>query len=163
MNLTARTTPGTLVQMALLLGVSLAGMAIARWTHDRPLSFQYAWSQHVEQSASAKGIRTASLEEVRAVVEDFSRIILDARKQSDYLAGHIPGALSLPMHEVDAHLSGITALLTPEQPILVYCGGQDCDESLQLGELLQTAGYTNLTLFVGGMSAWREAQMPVAR
>jgi rhodanese-related sulfurtransferase len=54
-------------------------------------------------------------------------------------------------------------LLTPEQPIVVYCSGPECDESLKLGEILITAGYTNIALFAGGMTAWTEAGYEVQR
>ena len=48
-------------------------------------------------------------------------------------------------------------MLTPEQPILVYCSGQACDESLLVSSNLLEQGFTNVSLFAGGMEEWLAA------
>lgn len=159
----ARKSPGTLLQMLILLAAAGLGAIAARPFYDNPLPFHYAWDRHVEGAATEKGMRTATLEEARAISDSFSHIILDARRTSDYQAGRIPGAMSLPVHEVDKHLASVTAFLTPSQPILVYCSGHECEESLELGQILMTAGYTNVTLFAGGITDWQAAGYPVER
>jgi rhodanese-related sulfurtransferase len=159
----ARRGLNAVTQMAVLFAVSAAAVLIARGFYSHPLSLHYPWSEHVERSAVEHGMAVASLAETRVIAETFSHIIFDARREADYLAGHLPGAMSLPSGDIDRHFSGITSLLTPEQPILVYCSGQDCDESLMLGKTLIEAGYTNITLFVGGMKEWTDANLPVER
>jgi rhodanese-related sulfurtransferase len=149
--------------MLLLLALAVAGAAGSRLLTEKPLPLHYAWGEHVAGTAVEKGMRTASVEEARAISDSFSHIILDARRTSDYNAGRIPGAMSLPVHEVDKHLASVSALLTPAQPILVYCSGHECEESLELGEILIKSGYTNVTLFAGGITAWQEAGYPVER
>lgn len=154
---------GTLAQMVVLLVAAVAAAAVMRALDDDPLPFDYAWSQHVERAAQEKGMRTVTLDEAREMVSAFSHIVLDARKVADYEAGHLPGAMSLPLLDFDEQFPVISALLTPEQPVLVYCSGHDCDESLKLGEILIQSGYTNITLFAGGMSAWQDAGLEVQR
>jgi len=158
-----RKHPGTLLQMLLLIALAAAGVVVSRFIYEKPLPLNYAWGQHVAGAALEKGMRTATVEEARAISDSFSHIILDARRSSDYNAGRIPGAMSLPVHEVDKHLASVSALLTPSQPILVYCSGHECEESLELGEILITSGYTNVTLFAGGITAWQAAGYPVER
>lgn len=153
----------TIKQMLILLaGSSLAAFGMWFQQEDR-LPLNYAWGDHVEQTAQAKGMATATLEEAKIIVDSFSHIVLDARKTSDFEAGHLPGAMSLPLTEFDAAFSGIAPLLTPEQPVMVYCSGKECDESIKLGETLIAAGYTNITLFAGGMIAWQEAGFEAQR
>jgi len=152
-----------MVQFLLLLVLSVVAATIARTYYAKPLPFRYAWSEHVVSTASEKGMRTVSTEEAKQIADSFSHIILDARKMSDYTAGRIPGAMSLPVSDLDSHIASISALLTPEQPILVYCSGQECEESLELGAILITHGYTNITLFAGGITAWTEAGYKVER
>ncbi|MGA1193263.1 MAG: rhodanese-like domain-containing protein [Kiritimatiellia bacterium] len=151
-------------QMAILLaGSSLAAFALWWQQGENRLALDYTWGDHVEQSAREKGMITASLDEAKIIVDSFSHIVLDARKTVDFEAGHLPGAMSLPLLEFDAAFGGIAPLLTPDQPVMVYCSGKECDESIKLGEILIEAGYTNVTLFAGGMIAWQEAGFEVQR
>jgi rhodanese-related sulfurtransferase len=154
----------TLKQMFILLtGSTLAAFAMWFQQGENRLALDYAWGDHVEQTAREKGMATASLEEAKIIVDTFSHIVLDARKTADFEAGHLPGAMSLPLLEFDAAFSGIAPLLTPDQPVMVYCSGKECDESIKLGEILFEAGYTNITLFAGGIIAWQEAGFEVQR
>jgi len=155
--------PGTLLQMLILVAISTAAVFISRAVYQQPLPWNYAWSEHVAATAQKQGMSAVTVDETRGIAESFSHIILDARKEADYLAGHIPGAISLPVSDVDRHFSGIAAMLTPEQPVLVYCSGLDCDESLKLGEILIAAGFTNIAIFAGGMTEWQKADLPVER
>jgi len=161
--MTSRHTPGTAAQVVFLLVLSVIAATIVRNYYSKPLPLRYAWSQHVASTASEKGMRTVTTDEAKQIADSFSHIILDARKTSDYTAGRIPGAMSLPVSDLDTHIASISALLTPEQPILVYCSGQECEESLELGAILITHGYTNITLFAGGMAAWIEAGYTLER
>ncbi|HMO51057.1 MAG TPA: rhodanese-like domain-containing protein [Kiritimatiellia bacterium] len=151
------------LQMLMLLGATVALAAAASRFYEQPLPLDYPWSRHVEQSALETGMQVMTVAEAEAAVQSFSHIVLDARREADYLAGHLPGAMSLPANDVDAHFAMISSLLDPAMPIMVYCSGQDCDESLLVGRMVIDAGYTNVTLFVGGFRAWQEAGLPVQR
>jgi len=152
---------GTGGQMILLAALA-ALLAYATWRNsDQPLPLDYAWSSHVASAATQTGMRAVDLPEAHAIVQSFSHLVLDARKASDFAAGRIPGAMSLPVSDLDTYLPGLAGLLTPEQPILVYCSGAECEESLELGRFLITAGYTNVALFAGGMAEWTAAGHPV--
>lgn len=155
--------PGTAVQMLLLGLVAAVATLAARAFYPEPLPLDYAWGDHVAAAAEATGMRTVTTEEARVIADTFSHVVLDARKAADYAAGRIPGAMSLPVSAFDAHFGEISALLTPGQPILVYCSGAECEESLELGKILISAGFTNIALFAGGISAWEQAGYPVER
>lgn len=155
--------PRLITQMAILLAATAAGAFTMRALEEAPLAWTYPWSKHVENSVREKGMRLVELDEAHAIVTTFSHVLIDARKTADYNAGRIPGALSLPLLEFDAAFPGIAPLLTPEQPIVVYCSGEDCDESIKLGDLLIKGGYTNVSLFAGGMIAWKAAGYEVER
>ena len=159
----ARFIINTTAQMIVLAGLATAAAFISRGFYTEPLPWTYEWSRHVVNSAQEKGMRTVTVGEARQIADSFSHVILDARKEADYLAGHLPGAMPLPVSDLDRHLAGILSMLTPDHPVLVYCSGQDCDESLKLGEILIEAGYTNIALFAGGIIEWQQAGHPVER
>ncbi len=152
-----RRASGTAWQMLILLGVSAAGMIAARVAYEQPLPLNYAWSNHVESSATEKGMRTVTVGEAKEIADSFSHLVLDARRHSDYIAGRIPGAMSLPEGEFEEYFGMVSPLLSETLPIMVYCSGLECDESLKLGEVLIRSGFTNITLFAGGMADWTNA------
>ncbi len=58
-----------------------------------------------------------SLEEARAAYNDGEALFIDVRSASSYASSHIPGALSIPLAELDKRMGD----LDPEQWIITYC------------------------------------------
>ena len=55
-----------------------------------------------------------------------------------------------------ASVGAYAGLLTPKTPILVYCGGADCADALELAVKLRELGFQDLTLYPGGYAEWTE-------
>ena len=146
----------------LVLASALAGLA-ARTLSPHPLPWRQNWSSLVEEKATQAGVRLVSLAQTREILAAQQHLLLDARPNREYLAGHLPGAFSLPVLELDVFLPQVLPLLTPAQPLLVYCSGTSCDESLQLAKVLHGQGFTNVVLFNGGMVEWQQAGEAVER
>src|SRR5882724_11543254 len=100
---------------------------------------------------------TVTLKEAQELWASGSAFFLDARATSDYTAGHIAGALSLPVEEFDDHYSQVAGMLTPDSAIVVYCDGVECDLSHRLMARLRDSGYHNVRLIVNGWTTWRTA------
>jgi len=101
-----------------------------------------------------------STEELRRILVDSSAIVLDTRKRSEYVAGHIPGARNVapptnvpPSEYVDA----VKRLVGGDKSkaLVLYCNGPFCQASRQLGERLVAAGFTNVRRYQLGMPIWR--------
>lgn len=114
------------------------------------------WEHHIETKAFRAGIPVSFLAGTQERVNDSSVVVLDARTPDLYEYGHIPRALNLPVGEVDQRLGRFASLLTPDTPILVYCGGADCDDALELTIKLRELGFIDLTLYPGGFAEWKE-------
>lgn len=84
-------------------------------------------------------------------------VILDVRPQEEFAAGHIPGALSVPLDQLDTAL----ARLPKRAQIVAYCRGPYCVMAPQAVERLRAKGYKARRL-VDGMPEWRLAGLPVA-
>ena len=52
-------------------------------------------------------------------------------------------------------------MLSKEKPMVIYCGGTDCDLSILLGNLLFEQGYKQVYVFFGGWFDWLSANYPV--
>ena len=76
-------------------------------------------------------------------------VILDARTQTEYDEGHIPGAILIP-HDTVA-TAAENALPDKDQLILVYC--RSGNRSKEASQALVDLGYTNVVEF-GGINSW---------
>ncbi len=83
--------------------------------------------------------------------------VLDVRPVEEYSAGHIPGAISVPLKELEAHLSE----LSEDQEIVAYCRGPYCVLAIQAVEFLRARGLRALRL-EDGIIEWRTHGFPVA-
>jgi rhodanese-related sulfurtransferase len=103
-----------------------------------------------------------STEEVRRILADGSAILLDSRKHSEYVAGHIAGAKNAPVGPAPAALSPRSASGRRRQggPLVLYCNGQHCQASRQLEQLVN-AGFTNVRRYQLGIPMWRALNGPV--
>ena len=84
-------------------------------------------------------------------------VILDVRPAAEYVAGHIPGALSVPLEDLDA----VLARLPTQSQVVAYCRGPYCVLALQAVERLRARGFDARRL-ADGMPEWRLAGLPVA-
>ncbi|MBE0571683.1 MAG: hypothetical protein IH618_09085 [Ignavibacteriaceae bacterium] len=85
---------------------------------------------------------------------------VDARDEADYLAGHITNSINIPFDDFDNHKQKLE-MLSKEKPMVIYCGGTDCDLSILLGNLLFEQGYKQVYVFFGGWFDWLSANYPV--
>jgi rhodanese-related sulfurtransferase len=90
-------------------------------------------------------------------------ILVDARSREDYIEGHIPGALSLPLGEFDELIQGFMERVPPDRMIITYCSGVECHDSHDLAEFLNGAGFSNVRIFAGGLPEWQEKNKPVEK
>jgi rhodanese-related sulfurtransferase len=87
-------------------------------------------------------------------------IVIDSRKKTEYIKGHIEGAINILNTEL-----GLEELefIAPDRStmLLFYCNGVRC---LRSSDSLARAvgwGYTNLFWFRGGWKEWTEKRLPV--
>lgn len=90
-------------------------------------------------------------------------VIVDARSREDFEAGHIPGAFSLPVDEVEIEMGKFMESVPPEKMIVTYCSGVECWDSHEVAQILQDAGYENVQVFAGGMPVWLDNGKPVEK
>jgi rhodanese-related sulfurtransferase len=82
--------------------------------------------------------------------------VIDVRPAEEYTAGHIPGAVSIPLQELETRL----AELPDDTEIVAYCRGTNCVLAHDAVRLLAQQGRAAKRL-VDGMLEWRLAELPV--
>jgi rhodanese-related sulfurtransferase len=71
--------------------------------------------------------------------------VLDVRPVEEYRAGHIPGAVSIPLKELKQHF----AELPHDREIVAYCRGPYCVLSIDAVEMLRASGFSAIRLEEG--------------
>lgn len=104
----------------------------------------------VDQAARAylgdrSDLEPVSARELRERVKTGDALVLDVRPAEEYAAGHIPGAVSIPLAELKRRLRD----LPRKREIVAYCRGPYCVYANEAVEMLQRAGYRARATKVG--------------
>jgi len=84
-------------------------------------------------------------------------VVLDVRPAEEYAAGHIPGAISIPVDQLAERI----AELPDGVEVVAYCRGEYCVLAYDAVRLLAAHGRRAVRL-TDGMLEWRLAELPVA-
>jgi rhodanese-related sulfurtransferase/predicted transcriptional regulator len=82
---------------------------------------------------------------------------LDVRPEDEFALGHVPGAINIPLGELERRL----AELDPDQEIVAYCRGAYCVLSYEAVARLRTRGFKARRM-EDGLPEWRAAGLPVS-
>lgn len=84
--------------------------------------------------------------------------VLDVRPAEEFAAGHVPGAVNIPIRELERRL----AELPKRREVVAYCRGPYCLMSYDAVQLLRQKGLKARRL-KDGMPEWRLAGLPTER
>jgi rhodanese-related sulfurtransferase len=86
-------------------------------------------------------------------------ITLDVRTEQEFVGGHVPGAVNIPISgPTGENFDKAVNALPKDWHILVYC--RSGVRSAKAVEKMKTAGFTRLSVFPGGWVAWDQAGKP---
>lgn len=84
--------------------------------------------------------------------------VLDVRPGEEYAAGHLPGAINVPLKELEAHL----AELDPGHEIVAYCRGPHCILAFDAVASLRQSGF-NARRLEDGFPEWQLAGLLIEK
>jgi len=82
--------------------------------------------------------------------------VLDVRPPDEFALGHLPGAVNIPLRELEARLAD----LDPTQEIIAYCRGPYCVLSYEAVAALRARGF-KVRRLEDGLPEWRAAGLPI--
>ena len=97
-----------------------------------------------------------SREELLQRTRDDLVTVLDVRPPDEFAVGHVPGALNIPLDELEARL----AELDPNHEIVAYCRGPWCVLSFEAVAALRARGF-KIRRLEGVLPEWRAAGLPI--
>ena len=102
------------------------------------------------------GIDTIAREELADRLARGDLVVLDVRPRSEYAAGHITGAVSMPIKELRKHVEALPA----GQEVVAYCRGPYCVYADEAVRYLRRRGF-EVSRLEDGYPEWRRAGLPV--
>ncbi len=82
--------------------------------------------------------------------------VLDVRPKEEYAAGHIPGAVNIPLGELEKQIGG----LRRDKQVVAYCRGPYCVLAYEAVAQLRASGFEARRL-QDGFPEWKQAGLPV--
>jgi len=110
-----------------------------------------------EHFEARDALTPVSRDELMNRVREGGAMVIDVRPPSEYQAGHIPGAVNIPLDELPRHLE----TLPHDQEIVAYCRGPYCLLAFEAVAKLREAGYQARRL-EDGFPEWKADKRPVA-
>lgn len=129
-------------------------VAIRALAEDRLLELRAALAK---LSEDLHALTPVSRKELMKQARQGEVVVLDVRPGSEYAAGHLPYARSLPLDELRQRL----AELPHDKPVVAYCRGPFCLMAVEAVELLRKEGFQAIRL-EDGVAEWRAHGLPVA-
>jgi rhodanese-related sulfurtransferase len=110
----------------------------------------------VVQGATATGISPA--EAVQCMNRE-KGVVIDVCSATEFAESHIKGALNVPMDELEARL--VKAVKNKSTPLILVCAAGVRSKRAQA--MAQKLGYEKVHSLHGGLKAWKDANLPVAK
>jgi len=94
---------------------------------------------------------------VESAFKKNSALLIDARPYAKTLAESIPGAMYMNDEELPALMGRFPT--DKNTPIITFCAGYECHKSHVVANKLLELGYKKVSVFAGGLPAWKEAKL----
>lgn len=102
-------------------------------------------------------LEPVSREDLSARLRDGLVTLLDVRPEDEFAAGHLPGALNIPLSQLERRLGEIPS----DREIVAYCRGPYCVLSFDAVRTLRSRGY-RVRRLEDGYPEWKASGLPVA-
>jgi rhodanese-related sulfurtransferase len=105
------------------------------------------------------GIQTAPPGRAVQLMNHESAVIIDVGEPSEFKAGHIPGAMNVPVGSLQDSVDKLGKY--KEKPVLLCC--RSGNRSAKGAMVLKRHGFANVYNLSGGMSAWQKENLPLEK
>jgi len=153
-------TSADLVIRALLIALAFAflGTMVNQAADDR-----LPWIFTPSRQVIVAGVTVPLINEREAFrfLNDPGTVFIDSRGCPEYARSHVRGAICMPPDDMEDRFPSVEPLIPPDNRIILYCYGPQCDMAEKVGAFLAQLGYRNLLIMSSGFPAWLKAKYPV--
>ena len=154
--------------VAVMIVASLVGVAVNAVRPNGVALIQegapVSTAQHGEVDSTATDVAPAegvvTVEQMKAMLDEGTVIIIYARSTTEYEEGHIPGAINIPHDRIPEFMDVLNNEVPTDAQVVLYCRSVTCDFSDLLATEMKVIGYQNVSVFSGGWDHWTKAGHP---
>lgn len=154
-------------QLTLLAALAVTVVAVSAAAGAVRANEMAGKAAEAAQAANADAqVTVATLDEVTAaelqvlIDTEENLVIIDSRREEDYVQGHIPGAALLRPDDVSAEKLAALAAST-DTPLVFYCTDRQCASSGKAAHKAAELGYTRLYKYTDGLVDWQAKGLPI--
>ncbi len=112
-----------------------------------------------EMQRFTRGYKALTPAGLTQLINRDNALLIDVSSVQDFEKGHIPGARQVAMSQFDPENKDLAK--AKDLPVAIYC--RNGQTSGQAAQRLVKAGFTKVYALDGGLAAWSEAQLPLAK
>jgi rhodanese-related sulfurtransferase len=138
-------------------GAEEAQVRLTRVGFDQVIGYSLAdetpWREENIELASIRTRRCLDVQQALAV--DPSLQLVDVRSRAEWLRGHLPGAISVPLLDLES----TAQLIDPSKPSLVYC--HEGFRATTAASILVRESSKDIEIFIDGIEGWSASGLPL--
>lgn len=103
-------------------------------------------------------MRALTAPELKKLLDrDSDTLVINALSSEEFAEGHIPGSENVPNSAPNVAAQVERLAGRKDRTVVVYCAGPKCQASHEAARTLESAGFSEVLHFPGGMKEWEEA------
>ena len=103
----------------------------------------------------AESVPAVSPQQAAQMQSEKNAVIIDVRENDEWNAGHIAGAIHIPLGEISNRVGELAKY--QNQPVIMQC--RSGARSAKAADILTKAGFMNVHNMEGGLNAWQKADL----
>lgn len=103
-------------------------------------------------------MKTITFEQLNKTIQNSPQIpVINVLPEKDFDNDHITGSENIPLQDNNNFTSQVEKTIGgKDKPVILYCASSECPASSNAAKTLESAGFTNVTVYEGGMKEWSE-------
>lgn len=134
--------------VALGIAALLAGL-LCHLSHDEGLLANAQVTRAIQQAHAGDFIPKVSARAVVEMLGSDAPVLVDARYKRDFEAGHLEGAISVPVNATDEVTQTTLTGVAKNAKIVVYCQSAGCPFARKVAVKLKGDGFSDVSIFKG--------------
>lgn len=139
---------GELTMMALIAGL------LFHFVNDAGFLAHANATTAIHQAHLANFMPKLSTSQLRQDIPS-GTVLIDARYKEDYEAGHIEGAINIPVGLCDAGRAAVLSKINKNARMVVYCQSTSCKFAETVATHLHSDGFSDISIYKGGWQEWQ--------
>ncbi|GJL83861.1 MAG: rhodanese-like domain-containing protein [marine bacterium B5-7] len=107
------------------------------------------------------GIQSVTVTRLPQLINHEDAVVIDVCESAEYRNGHIPGAINIPVSQLEDSVTKLAKYKKKGVPLVVAC--QSGNRSARAAAKLRKLEFDNVYALTGGLVAWQKENLPVEK